>query len=154
MKKRHEVLFNQLETYRKETLDLVNDITEEEAEKIPVGFNNNIRWNLGHIFLDQYLWVEALTNESSNVTRTFNEWFGFGTSPKNFAPETPSYFELKDLLLIQPTQLREKYGSRLEEEFEPLEMGMYTIEQVLARTIYHEGLHAAAILYLKRFIRG
>jgi uncharacterized damage-inducible protein DinB len=152
LEKPHEVLFTQLKTYREETLGLVNGVTEEEADRIPEGFNNNIRWNLGHIYLDQYLWIEAVTKEKSDQAKVYNQWFGFGTSPENFTEDTPSFTQLKELLRRQPIHLKEKYGSRLDEEFEPTEMGMYTIEQVLIRTIYHEGLHAGAIQYLKRFI--
>lgn len=39
MKKRHEVLFNQLESYRNELLSVVDTVSEEEAERIPAGFN-------------------------------------------------------------------------------------------------------------------
>ncbi|WP_047986250.1 DinB family protein [Ornithinibacillus californiensis] len=152
MNRRHEVLFTQLETYRNETLQLIEHISKEEAEIVPEGFNNNIRWNLGHMYLDQYLWIEAVTREKSNVTKTFTQWFGFGTSPINFTDDTPELEELKQLLQTQIRNIKEKYGDRLEEEFPPTEMGMHTIEQVLTRTIYHEGLHAAAIQYLKRFV--
>lgn len=152
MKKRHEVLFTQLGTYREETLRLVEGVSEEEAEIIPEGFHNNIRWNLGHIYLDQYLWIESFVQEISDNTIKLNEWFGFGTSPTNFTEETPNLSELKELLQGQPEQIKEKYGHRLEEEFPPTEMGMYTIEQVLMRTVFHEGLHIGAIQYLKRFI--
>jgi hypothetical protein len=152
MKKRHEVLFTQLSTYREETLQLVEDITEEEAESIPNGFHNNIRWNLGHIYLDQFLWIEFLMQEKSDETQRLNKWFGFGTSPSNFTEDTPNLSELKELLRRQPAMIKERYGHRMEEEFPPTEMGMFTIEQVLTRTIFHEGLHIGAIQYIKRFL--
>ncbi|WP_029191022.1 DinB family protein [Ornithinibacillus scapharcae] len=150
----HEVLFTQLETYRKELLNLVEDVSEEEAEIIPNGFKNNIRWNLGHIYLDQYLWIEAVTKEKTAVDPGFAKWFGYGTSPKDFTEETPTLAELKTLLANQPLEIKESYADRLTEMFPPTEMGMRTIEQVLVRTIFHEGLHLAAILYLKRFIHS
>lgn len=153
LKARHKVLFNQLNTYRQETLQLVENITEVEADIIPEGFNNNIRWNLGHIYLDQYLWIQAVTKEKSEEASKLNQWFGFGTSPGDFTAETPSLHELKELLQHQITNIKEKYQDRLEEEFQPTEMGMHTIEQVLTRTIYHEALHTAAIQYIKRFIK-
>lgn len=152
MKQRHEVLFTQLETYRSETIGLVDGMTDEQAEIIPTGFRNNIRWNLGHIYLDQYLWIEAITKEPVEHTDQFNQWFGFGTSPTNFTEETPRLEELKELLQQQPKIIRKHYGDLLEKEFMPTEMGMRTIEQVLTRTIFHEGLHAGAIISLKRFI--
>ncbi|MGN8845287.1 DinB family protein [Niallia sp. HCP3S3_B10] len=152
MKARHEVLFKQLETYRKELLGTVEKVTDEQAEIIPDGFNNNIRWNLGHLYLDQFLWIEALTKVASPTSKQFNQWFGFGTTPANFTDETPSFHELKELLNAQPQEILEKYRNELEKEYPPIDMGMHTIEQVLIRTIFHEGMHLQAINDLKRFI--
>ncbi|MDH6368717.1 hypothetical protein M2444_000495 [Paenibacillus sp. PastF-3] len=45
MKRRHEVLFEQLNTYRIELLEMVAELAEGEADVIPQGFNNTIRWN-------------------------------------------------------------------------------------------------------------
>lgn len=153
MKRRHEVLFNQLESYRSYILGVLENVTVEEAEVIPKGFNNNIRWNLGHIYLDQYLWIQAVTKEKAGVPEQFQAWFGYGTSPANFTSETPTIDELKNLLKEQPAQIKAQYGERLEEEFPPTEMGMHTIEQVLVRTIFHEGMHLQTILDLKKCMK-
>lgn len=153
MNKRQEVLFTQLETYRNEILDVIKTVSDEEAEIIPNGFNNNIRWNLGHIYLDQYLWIQAVTKENANVPEAFQDWFGYGTSPANFTDETPSLDALINLLKKQPFQIKDTYGERLEEEFPPTEMGMHTIEQVLIRTIFHEGMHLQTILDIKKCMK-
>lgn len=152
MKKRHAVLFNQLEEYRSHLLASISDITKEKADIIPKGFRNNIHWNLGHIYLDQYLWIQALTKEKMETIENFEQWFGFGTSPTNFTNETPSFGDLIPLLTHQPSLIKEIYGSRLEEEYTPTEMGMHTIEQVLIRTIFHEGMHLQTILDIKKIL--
>lgn len=150
MKKRHVVLFNQLEAYRSHLLAVLNDVTQEGTEVIPRGFRNNIHWNLGHIYLDQYLWIQALTKEKIKSIEDFEQWFGYGTSPSNFTIDTPSFETLIPLLTHQPSVIKEIYGSRLEEEFTPTGMGMHTIEQVLIRTIFHEGMHLQTILDIKK----
>ncbi|MBS4201860.1 DinB family protein [Bacillus sp. FJAT-49732] len=152
MEQRHEILFNQMESYRSYVLGVLENVSEEKAEIIPKGFNNNIRWNLGHLYLDQYLWIQAVTKEETAVPEEFNKWFGFGTTPKDFTNDTPSYSELKILLEQQPNEIKREYGNRLEEEFSPTEMGMHTIEQVLIRTIFHEGMHLQTILDIKKLI--
>jgi hypothetical protein len=149
---RHEVLFTQLESYQREVLGVLEDITEEQAEVIPVGFKNNIRWNLGHMYLDQYLWIQAVTKEKICIPEQFHSWFGYGSSPISFEKETPSFQELKELLNAQPLKIKEVYGERLEEEFPPTEMGMHTIEQVLIRTFFHEGMHLQTILDIRKFL--
>ncbi|MEH7226768.1 DinB family protein [Bacillus sp. JJ1566] len=153
MKERHIILFKQLETYRKEILDSLNGISADAAEIVPNKFKNNIRWNMGHIYLDQYLWIEALTKEKTEVPDIFRNWFSYGTTPVHFSAETPSYIELKKLLKEQPFKLRENYGHRLEEEYPSTEMGMRTIEQVLIRTIFHEGMHLQAINDIKKCLQ-
>ncbi|MFT4415908.1 DinB family protein [Fredinandcohnia humi] len=152
MLKRHEVLFNQLNEYRNHLLDLIENVTEEMADIVPEGFTNNIRWNLGHVFLDQYLWIQHLTKEPIVIPEGYSEWFGFGTSPRDWNSNPPSLEELKTLLSGQIQNIRETYGERLEEEFPETESGMHTIAQVLVRTIFHEGLHIAAVQSIRRFL--
>lgn len=152
MKKRHEVLFNQLEEYRSYLLGVVEEVTEEEAEIIPSHFNNNIRWNLGHVYLDQFDWINAVTGEKKRP-ENFSSWFGFGTSPQNFTEQTPQLEELKRLLSEQVQVIKDTYGDRLEKEYPATEMGMHTIEQVLTRTIFHEGMHLQTILDIKKLIK-
>lgn len=150
MKERHVNLFKQLETYRAAILDSLDDVSADEAEIIPNHFHNNIRWNMGHLYLDQYLWIETLTKEKTEVPDTFRKWFGYGTTPDHFSDETPSYLQLKKRLEEQPGKIMQKYSRRLEVEYPPTEMGMRTIEQVLMRTIFHEGMHLQAILDIKK----
>lgn len=154
MKQRHQVLFQQLFEYRHELLDVVESVSEEEAEIIPPPFRNNIRWNLGHVYLDQYLWIQALTKENLNIPAILIESFGFGTSPLSFTEETPKMEDLKKLLNEQPEIIKIIFKDRLEEKFTPIDMGIYTIEQVLIRTIFHEGMHLQAINNIKMCIQN
>ncbi len=48
--------------------------------------------------------------------------------------------------------LKGKIPKTYVEEFPPTEMGMHTVEQVLVRTIFHEGMHLAAIIALRKFL--
>ena len=152
MLKRHEVLFNQLADYRHELLVAVETINDSEADMIPQGFRNNIRWNLGHVYLDQYLWLQHITKEPIILPNHFNEWFGYGTSPEDWGEDVPKLDYLKRLLAVQPFMIRDLYGERLEEEFAVTESGMHTVEQVLIRTIFHEGIHFGNIMALKRLV--
>ncbi|TCP29061.1 DinB family protein [Scopulibacillus darangshiensis] len=151
MNRRHDVFFNQLENYRGYLLKVLGNITEEEAEIIPKGFKNNIRWNAGHVFVEQYMWIKNVTREEADVPTEFDEWFGWGSSPDNFTAETPSLEELRMLLKEQPAKIRYTYGERLDETFEPTEMwDLQTIEQVLIYTLFHEGMHLQTILDIKK----
>lgn len=150
MNQRHEHYYKHLEGFRGYLLK-VGNVTEDEGEIVPKGFKNNIRWNLGHVYTEQYMWIKTLINEEVDIPEQFNEWFGWGTSPKNFTNETPSLEELRTLLKKQLGKIKETYDDRLEEVFPQTEVwGMTTIEQVLLWTSFHEGMHLQAILDLKK----
>lgn len=154
MKERQETFFKQLDGHRRYLLK-VSNVTEETAEIIPEGFKNNIRWNLGHIYIEQYMWIRTLINEDVDVNERLDEWFGPGTSPENFTDETPSLAEIRTLLEGQLGKIKETYGDRLEEVFPPTEMwSMCTLEQVLLWTNFHEGMHLQKILDIKKLINA
>lgn len=146
--KRHEVLFHQLQDYRSDLLGLVENITEEQADRTPHGFRNNIRWNLGHVYLDQYLWLQHITKEKLDFPSHYPSFFGYGTSPQDWTSQPPSLEELRNLLHEQPKKIQQQFEDRLEETFPTTQSGMHTIAQVLVRTIFHEGLHQ----HIKRFL--
>ena len=101
LNQRQENLFQQLAHYRSELLHLLEHVSEEKANIIPAGFHHHIRWNMGHVYLDQYLWIEALTKKDAELD-VFKKWFGFGTSPIHFDDETPTFEELKRIWLSSP----------------------------------------------------
>lgn len=155
MNQRQEAFLDQLKAYRGYILKLARETSEDEAEITPNGFNNNIRWNLGHVYTEQYMWLKTLTNEEVPVPEAFDHWFGFGSSPANFTAETPSLEELKTLLKEQLPEIKDTFGDRLEEEFEPTEnWGLRTIEQVLMYTLFHEGMHIQTILDIKKCMKA
>ena len=43
----------QLKRTRLFLLDLIKGLTPEQLNEIPAGFNNNVIWNLGHVFTGQ-----------------------------------------------------------------------------------------------------
>lgn len=152
MEKQHTVLFQQLEDYRQETLKAIDGLTDEDANIIPDGFSNNILWNLGHIYLDQYLWIAHLTKETPPLPPGFKEWFNFGTKPADRKTPPPNLETLVSLLQEQPQKIQAAYKDRLDEEFPATESGMHTIAQVLVRTIFHEGMHLASLNTIRRFL--
>lgn len=48
-----EMIFKQINLVRQNTLNEMENLTEEQADQMPEGFRNTIRWNLGHIYTVQ-----------------------------------------------------------------------------------------------------
>lgn len=148
------VLLNQIEFAREVTLQITSDLTEAEADLIPPGFPNSIRWNLGHILVDQAQWLYYLIPDAIVLPSGYQELFQHGTRPQTWQVQPPSLPELREAVAAQPAQLRRAFSERLDEPLlRPTELGMATIGEVIPRTIYHEGLHAGIIKSMLVVIR-
>jgi uncharacterized damage-inducible protein DinB len=153
------VLFQQLEFIRLRTLAFLDATTEEQADGMPDGFRNSIRWNLGHILLthENLLYSFLGEQEKKGIPEGFDGLFGFHTSPltwkeNNLTP--PSLSVLRNLLEDQPKRFKEVFSGRLNEQGEkPFNLGsvtLTTLADVFAFTNWHEGLHQGTITTIKR----
>lgn len=148
-----DVLWNLLIGIRQETLEIVGELDESIVDIVPAGFNNSIKWNVGHIIYDQDVWFHYLIQDEMDVPESYEQFFGFGTRPSVWQNEPPSWDELIRELRAQPERLKKKFAGRLDEPLQRVtEAGMSTIGEVIPRTLYHEGMHQAAVLALIKSI--
>jgi hypothetical protein len=151
-----QIVFKQLEFVRHLTINTVEGITEKILDIIPEGFNNNLRWNLGHIYLVQEKLAFHSAGESMQLPETFDRLFGKGTKPDEWKEEPPKLKILLEMLAEQPKRIQESLQNRLSEQMkEPFTTGsgltLGTIGESLNYTLYHEGIHYSTINLLKRF---
>ncbi len=147
-----EMLFTLLETSRAGTLQTAKKVQADHADLadvIPEGFNNSIRWNLGHIaaILDQLANYPA--GEQPELPKEYNKAFSNGTSPKNFDDSTPSLDAIIQALEEQPKKLKEKFSGRLGDTLpKPFPLAgveFKTVGDLIAFNLYHEGMHLGQI---------
>ncbi|WCN39357.1 DinB family protein [Aneurinibacillus uraniidurans] len=147
-------LFNHLNFARNVTLRIAQEVTEEQADIIPEGFNNNIRWNLGHIYLIQEQFAFHFIDEPKLIPDGFRELFGLGTKPADWTIQPPTLSEIIELLQEQPVRIKEKLENRLTETlttpFTFPGLAMNTVGEILTLSLYHEGAHAETIKALKK----
>lgn len=152
----NEFVFKQLEFIRQLTIKAVEEISESTLDIIPAGFNNNLRWNLGHIYVVQEKFAFHFAGEPSVLPENFTRLFASGTKPADWNEETPTLEVLLAMLAEQPKRIQESLHHRLEEPVNnPLTTGsgltLSTIGEFLSYTLYHEGMHFNTIKLLKRF---
>ncbi|HEY8911509.1 MAG TPA: DinB family protein [Desulfosporosinus sp.] len=151
-----EFLFNQLKVIRSNTINAVKELSESQADSVPEGFNNNIRWNLGHIYLVQEKFAFAFIPQPMHMPLGFTELFGRDTRPSEWKAQPPILPELIKLLEDQTSRIKEKLDNRLDEAVEnpftmPSGLTLKTIGEFLTFSMYHEGIHVQTIKMLKRF---
>ncbi len=153
MKKQFEILKNT----RDYLLAYVSDLSVEQLNEIPAGFNNNIIWNLGHIIAAQQGVCYKRSGISMLVSEDFFNAYKPDSKPEKFI-DTESVEAIKALLLSSIALLEVDYANNAFENYIPWTnrygIEHLTIEDTLRFLPYHEGLHLGYVMALKRTIKN
>ncbi len=148
----------QIEIIRKTRTFLLKnleDLTTDQYNKIPGGFNNNIIWNLGHMVAAQQGVCYIRAGLAPRVGEDIINSFKSSTKPEKAFSET-EIENIKTLLFTTLDQLEEDYNNGI--------FGGYTawstrygveltsIDDALVFLPFHEGLHSGCITALKRLV--
>ncbi|MDQ0114784.1 DinB family protein [Paenibacillus harenae] len=152
----NENLFTQIESIRNLTIKAVEGISEQTLDIVPEGFNNSLRWNLGHIYLVQEKFAFHFAGEPVQLSESFERLFARGTKPADWNEEPPTREVLLEMLAEQPIRIQKALLGRVDEPVKaPYTTGsgvlLSTIGEFLTFTLYHEGMHINTIRLLKRF---
>lgn len=152
-------IFKQLRFVRDNTIGHVAEMNDETSLSIPEGFNNNIKWNLGHIYVVQEKFAFHFTGEEMNLPDQFTELFSPGTKPSDWGEEVPPIHELILLLENQVCRIEKVLKFRIKEAVEQpyttsTGLTLSTVEEFLSFCLYHEGMHFDAIKSIKRIIQS
>lgn len=154
----NDMILRQVEVVRAITLQKVESITEDVADIMPKGFNNTIRWNVGHILIVQDQLASNFAGLPQQLSPEFVALFGNRTRPSEWQVEPPTLQTLSYELKKQTAYIKESLGSRLQEKaikpFVRLGFKMETIGEILTFSLHHEGMHTGVIYAIQRAIEG
>jgi hypothetical protein len=136
----------------------ISELTSEQLNTIPEGFNNNIIWNLGHMLAAS----QALCYRRSGLPVTIPDQyvtpFLTGTKPDDFINDKEIEI-IKGLLISTPDRMQQDLAAnqfvqytkseRIEEVFD---IALNTVEDAIAFMLYHEGMHSGYIERIKRLV--
>ncbi|MCK6078172.1 DinB family protein [Paenibacillus silvae] len=148
---------DQLGFVRRQAVDYVRNINDPASELIPTGLKNNIKWNLGHMYVIHEKFAFQLTGEETKYPASFSKLFDSGTKPSDWTTVSPPLSQIIDLLIEQIERVESVLSSKLKEEINPhykSSTGLYftNVEQLLGFLIYHEAMHFATIKNIKSII--
>ncbi|AGK53731.1 DinB family protein [Bacillus sp. 1NLA3E] len=153
-----KLIFNHMETVRGMTELLFQKIPEDIANEVPNGFNNNIRWNFGHIvFVQEKLVIERL-GEEPKIPKDFVAFFGGGTKPTDWMDTPPTISEILTAMTEQRTRIKDILSGRLNEPLlNPFKtkagFTFNTTGEILLFSIYHEALHVETIKRMYQILK-
>ena len=147
-----EKQFEILKANRLIILNIIEDLSLKQLNKIPEGFRNNIAWNVAHLPVIQQLLCYKLSGLPINVTDEMVEKYQKGTTPSD--DMTQQELEIiKDLYVKQVAQFKEDYHNNKFTTYNTYptsaNVTLHTINDAIAFNNFHEGLHLGYILALK-----
>jgi hypothetical protein len=136
-------------------LNMLNDLSPVAVNKVPVGFNNNIIWNIGHLtaalqgicYLRSGLEAAVLLNDISP--------FKNGTKPEIFYDQ-PAINSIKQVFLSSVLQLNDDYDRGIFTSYTSwiprYGVSINNIDEAISFLFYHEGIHTGYIMALKKLV--
>lgn len=136
-------------------LKLIENLTTEELNKIPPGFNNNVIWNLGHLIAAQQRICYLRNGVKPFIDETFLTQYNPGTKPDGYVSES-DVAEIKELFLDSIDQFGKDYEAGMFSADTAWTSGygieIANIDDAINYDLFHEGLHRGYIMAMKRML--
>lgn len=139
-------------------LEQIAELTAEQLNKIPEGFNNNIIWNLTHLICSQQGICYLRGGQQVIVPDKFIAPFFTNTKPERII-EKEEIQQIKNLFITTIDQLQTDYDKKIFENYSPspnvlrvYQVELNTIDDALELLLYHEGYHNGCILTLRKLV--
>lgn len=137
---------------------MLDDLSLEEINEIPDGFNNNIVWNFGHIVVSTPILCYVRTGiwaDSSAIP--FVSGYQKGTKP-SYTVNAAEVNELREQAISTIRQLESDYRKGLFDAMKPFDTATYgttldNFEELLATTAGHDNLHFGYAMAQKKIIK-
>jgi len=106
-----------LTSIRTATLREIQDLSADQLNAIPTGFNNNIIWNAGHLVASEQRMLYSRSGQTPLVSSEFFDKYQKGTRPKGSIDEK-EIEEIKKLLIYSIEKFEKDYKSNLFTNYE------------------------------------
>ncbi|AYB44128.1 DinB family protein [Paenibacillus lautus] len=144
-----EMIISTAKFGRQVMLQQVQAIPEEQFDIQTAGFNNTIRWNVGHIIYWMDTYITLSFGSPSAIPDSYALLFNSGTKPSEWKVAPPSKKELVEMLTAQLSRLSELNSDMLEEKLStPYVMGPFqfsTAGELFNFALLHEAIHLGTI---------
>jgi hypothetical protein len=140
---------------RQSVLDVINDLSVEQLNKIPEGFNNNIIWNLGHMIAAQQGICYMRADLPVRISETLFHAYKSGTKPEGFV-DAVGVEEIKQLLFTTLDQLEADHDNGMISNYTSFVtrygIPLSSIDEAITFLPFHEGLHIGYIMSLRKLV--
>jgi hypothetical protein len=142
---------------RSKWLSMLSDLTTDQLNTIPTGFNNNLAWQFGHVIVSQQILCYRLAGQKFVINEDLIDRYKNGSRPDNYINEEEINL-LKGYMLSTITQLESDLKNGLFDNFTPYTISTYpgftlsNVNDALTFIVSHDALHYGCSLGLKRLV--
>ncbi len=147
-----------IKIFRRFLLTQIIELTDEQLNKIPEGYNNNIIWNLGHLICAQQSICYIRAGQPIIVNNKYFSPYLTNTKPNTFI-NGQEIENIKKLLISSIDDLQTDFDKKIFDNYVPSPnilkiygIELNTIEDALEFILYHEGFHSGYIISLKHLV--
>jgi hypothetical protein len=145
--------FEILNITRNNILNSIKDLSLSELNKIPIGFNNNVIWNVGHIVATQQLLCYKMSGLDMALDADYIAKYMKGSVAVGDASQEELDYIVKQLKEL-PAKVEAYYANKLFKEYNTYttsyNITLNDVEQAIQFNNVHEGLHLGYIMALKK----
>jgi hypothetical protein len=142
---------------REALLNLIKDLTVEELNEIPAGFNNNIIWNVAHLTAAQQGVCYFRASLPMRIEDAYFKAYKPESKPEAFV-STEEVETIKEMLFSTLDQLEKDYHDKIFTNYTPWTtrygVEIKNIDEAISFLPFHEGLHLGYIMALKRVVKS
>lgn len=147
--------FDILRQSRKLILKIIDGYSIEQLNLIPIGFKNNIAWNVAHLIVTQQLLCYNLSGLPMYVSEEMVALFKKGTTPEK-AITSIEFEKIKEQFISIIDQFEKDYKEGIFKDFNEyttsVNVTLKDIDSAIAFNDYHEGIHLGIILSLRKLV--
>jgi len=136
-------------------LNVVKDLSPEQLNHIPAGFNNNLIWNLAHMISGQQGICYTRAGVPIVVDDKYYTPYRPETKPQSFI-NAHDIAQVKELLISTVDKMEEEYQMGIFSNDQPMTtrycVTLSNIEEAIRFVPFHDGLHVGYIMALKRAV--
>ena len=136
-------------------IKLVDSVTEEQFNKIPAGFGNNIIWNFAHIIASLQMLCYVRSGFAAGIDESFVQQYKNGSKPETHV-SIVEYTTIKGFAELSLIKFKEDYTAGLFNGFKPFTtmsgLPINNIDTALEYVIMHHGLHLGYAMVLKKLV--
>jgi hypothetical protein len=142
---------------RKNMVRLISAYNEDQLNKIPEGYNNNLIWNFAHAVVSQQVLCYELTGLEPVIPEGHIAQFRRGTRPEHPLRHR-QIDELKEFAFSTADSLKQDYQKGLFQNFENYQslygVELNSIEDAIVFNNMHEGLHLGYMMAMRKLINN